>query len=71
MFVFPPVPPAPTTTACVPAVTEAGLSAEAPPPEVSPETEQRYPPAPPPPAQCWPPPPPPAMIKYSQDKDGI
>jgi hypothetical protein len=56
------------------------FSAVAPPPELSPITDDRYPPAPPPPAsesvslqQPEPPPPPPAITRYSigiRDEEG-
>jgi len=45
-------PPAPIITEYVtPGFTVSGVSAEAPPPELSPETDERYPPAPPPPIE--------------------
>jgi hypothetical protein len=70
-------PPAPIVTVYVVAIgTKIALSAEAPPPEVAPETFVLNPPAPPPPAlleliglifdaSTLPPPPPPAITRYS------
>jgi hypothetical protein len=68
---LPPAPPLPTVTVYeVPVVIETADSADAPPPEFSPVTLERYPPAPPPQA-VLPPPPPPAITKYSTDGGGI
>jgi hypothetical protein len=65
-------PPAPIVTLYkVSIVNDSGDSADAPPPELSPETDDLYPPAPPPPESdpelMAPPPPPPAITRYSTE----
>jgi hypothetical protein len=62
-----PVPPEPIVIEyAVPGVRFFADSALAPPPELSPVTEERYPPAPPPPEELYPAaPPPPAITIYS------